>query len=238
MNMDEKEMLAYGCKVLALEGQGDIIWGHVTLRVPGDPERLYMKPAAMGLEEIEVADLIEVDLHGRKVGGERPSHSEVFIHTGIMRARPEVSCVVHTHPPHAVAFGSLDRPLLPVGHEGSLFTDSLPIFSETTDLIVTRELGEALARTLGQHNAALLRNHGLVTTGGSVVAEAVMTALILDKACRVQLLAESAGGPEAWTDSEEARTKKERIYYPSAIENAFDYYVRAVKRHEREAGAD
>ncbi len=113
-----------------------------------------------------------------------------------MRARPEVNCVVHTHPPHAVAFGSMNRPLLPVSHEGSLFADGLPIFSETTDLIVTRERGEALARTLGQTRAALLQNHGLVTVGGSI-AEAVMTAVILEKACQVQLLADAAGGPQS-----------------------------------------
>lgn len=228
---DERETLAYACKVLAVEGQGDVIWGHVTLRTAADPERLYMKPAAMGLEEIEVADLIEIDLDGRKVGGGRPSHSEVFIHTRIMRARPEVNCVVHTHPPNAVAFGSLERPLLPVGHEGSLFADGLPVFSETTDLIVSRERGEALARALGQNNAALLRNHGLVTAGGSI-AEAVMTAVVLERACRVQLLAEMAGGPRAWTDPVEAEIKKQRIYHPGAMERAFEYYVRRVRRLE------
>lgn len=229
--MDVKEALAYGCKILALEGQGDIVWGHVTQRAPEDPERLYMKPAAMGLEEIEISDLIEIDLDGQKVNGERPSHSEVFIHTEIMRARPEVNCVVHTHPPHAVAFGSLERQLVPVGHEGSLFAGGLPVFSETTDLIVTRERGEALAGTLGQHNAALLRNHGLVTAGRSM-AEAVLTAVILNKACQVQLLADSAGGPKSWTDTQEAQIKKDRIYTPRGIENAFNYYVRRIQRLE------
>ena len=136
--------MAYGCKILVLEGQGDIIWGYVTHRLPDDPERLYMKPAAMGLEEVEISDLIEIDLDGNKIEGKRPSHSEVFIHTEIMRTRPEVNCVVHTHPPHAVAFGSTKRPLLPVGHEGSLFADGLPVFSETTDLIVTRELARII----------------------------------------------------------------------------------------------
>ncbi len=227
-----KEALAYGCKILALEGQGDIIWGYVTCRVPGQADRLYMKPAAMGLEEISVSDLIEIDLEGRKVNGERPSHSEVFIHTEVMNARPEVNCVVHTHPPHAVAFGSTTRPLLPVGHEGSFFAEGLPVFSETTDLIVTRELGEALARTLGQRNAALLQNHGLVTVGSNV-AEAVMTAIILERACRVQLLAEAMGGAKAWTDPQEAAIKRERIYPPSALENAFNYYVRRVQTLER-----
>lgn len=226
--MDIKETLAYGCKALALEGQGDIIWGHVTCRVPDRLDRFYMKPAAMGLEEIDAADLIEIDLDGRKVAGERPSHSEVFIHTQIMLARPDVNCVVHTHPPHAVAFGSTQKPLLPVGHEGSLFADGLPVFSETTDLIVTPERGEALARTLGQKNAALLRNHGLVTAGKSI-AEAVMNAIVLERACRVQLLAEAMGGPQAWTDPQEAQIKKERIYSASAMENAFGYYVRRVQ---------
>ena len=232
--MNAREALAYGCKILVLEGQGDIIWGHVTRRLPDDPERLYMKPAAMGLEEVEISDLIEIDLDGNKIEGKRPSHSEVFIHTEIMRARPEVNCVVHTHPPHAVAFGSTKRPLLPVGHEGSLFADGLPVFSETTDLIVTRELGEALVCTLGQKRAALLQNHGLVTVGGSV-AEAVMTAVLLERACRVQLLADAMDGARAWTDKEEAAVKRKRIYSPSAIENAFAYYVRQVKRLENKA---
>jgi L-ribulose-5-phosphate 4-epimerase len=232
VDLDIKEALAYGCKILALEGQGDIIWGHVTCRVPGRSDRLYMKPAAMGLEEISVSDLIEIDLDGQKVNGERPSHSEVFIHTEVIRARPEVNCVVHTHPPHAIAFGSTKRPLLPVGHEGSLFAEGLPVFSETTDLIVTRERGVALAQTLGQRNAALLQNHGLVAVGRNV-AEAVMTAVILEKACRVQLLADAMGGAKAWTESQEAAKKRERIYHPVAFDNAFDYYVRRVQALER-----
>ncbi|WP_166397691.1 class II aldolase/adducin family protein [Rubrobacter marinus] len=226
-----REALAYGCKILALEGQGDIIWGHVTLRTPENPEKLYMKPAAMGLEEISASDLITVDLDGKKVDGERPRHSEVFIHTEIMRARPEVDCVVHTHPPHAVAFGSTNRPLLPVGHEGSLFAGGLPVFSETTDLIVTRELGEALAGTLGGSNAVLLQNHGLVAAGGSI-AEAVMTAVVLERACRVQMLADAMGGARAWTDPEEALAKKKRIYHKQALEQAFEYYARRVRALE------
>lgn len=229
--MSVREALAYGCKILALEGQGDIIWGHVTRRAPENPERLYMKPAAMGLEEISASDLIEVDLDGQKVNGERPRHSEVFIHTEIMRARPEVNCVVHTHPPHAVAFGSTNRPLLPVGHEGSLFAEGLPVFSETTDLIVTRERGEALAGTLGESNAALLQNHGLVAAGRSI-AEAVMTAAVLERACRTQMLADAMGGAKAWTDPEEALVKKERIYRTEALNYAFDYYVRRVRALE------
>jgi L-fuculose-phosphate aldolase len=142
-----------------------------------------------------------------------------------MRARPEIQAVVHTHPPHAVAFSSLCRPLLPVGHEGAMFCDGLPVFDRTSDLIVNADLGRAVAACLDGHNALLLRNHGIVTAGRSV-EEAVMTAVLLEKACKVQLLAEQAGGPQVTTDPAEARIKRDRIYAPAALQTAFEYCVR------------
>lgn len=226
------QTLADGCRILALEGQGDIIWGHVTCRVPDADGMLYMKPAAMGLDEITPDDIITINLDGQQTAGTRPVHSEVFIHTEIMRARPEVTCVVHTHPPHAVAFGATGQPLLPIGHEGSYFVDGLPVFTQTSDLIVTRARGAALATALGAHSAALLRNHGLVAVGRTI-AEAVMTALLLEKACSVQLLADQYGGAAYWTDTEEARIKRQRIYREAGIAQAFDYYVRRVRGQQQ-----
>ena len=98
------EKLVQACKVLADDGQGDLIWGHVTARAPARPDRLLMKPAGIGLEEMERDEAITVDLGGEQRSGTRPRHVEVFIHTEVMRARPEIQAVVHTHPPHAVAF--------------------------------------------------------------------------------------------------------------------------------------
>lgn len=225
-----RELLTDGCKVLAWDGQGDFISGHVSCRVPQDPNRLLMKPSRIGLDEVDAAELLEVTLDGNKVGGgDLPIHNEIWIHTEIYKARPDVQCVVHTHAPHAVAFGSTNRPLVPVGHEGTLFTEGLPRFSETTDGIVTPERGQAVARLLGTHQAMLLQNHGLVTVGPSI-PEAVMTAVWLEKACRMQLLAYAMGGPQVWTDPEEALRKKARIYGPNAMRNTFAYCVRQVQR--------
>lgn len=219
------EKLTQACKVLADDGQGDLIWGHMTARTLSRPDRLLMKPAGIGLEEMAPGETIIVDLDGEQVAGARPRHVEVFIHTEIMRGRPEIQAVVHTHPPHAVAFGSLCRPLLPIGHEGSLFCDGLPVFDRTSDLIVTPDLGTTVAACLGSSNALLLRNHGIVTVGRSI-EEAVMTAVLLEKACKVQLLAEHAGGAKATTSSEEARIKRERIYGAKSLQMAFKYCVR------------
>lgn len=219
------DKLVQGCRVLADDGQGDLIWGHVSARDHRRPDILLMKPAGIGLEEMNRDAVINVDLSGERTSGTRPRHIEVFIHTEIMRARPEIQAVVHTHPPHSVAFSSLCRPLLPIGHEGAMFCDGLPVFDRTSDLIVSPDLGQAVAACLAGHNALLLRNHGIVTAARSL-EEAVMLALLLEKACKVQLLAESAGGPQATTSPEEARIKRERIYSTQALQTAFDYCVR------------
>src|ERR1035437_1266343 len=107
-----KELLAYACKVLAFAGQKDGVWGHVSLRL-SEKDLFLMKPSEFGLEEITAADVITVSLDGKKVAGERKMHSEVPIHSEILKARPDVQCVVHTHPAATVAFSALALPLLP-----------------------------------------------------------------------------------------------------------------------------
>ncbi|MCE8024358.1 class II aldolase/adducin family protein [Billgrantia aerodenitrificans] len=222
-----RKRLVNGCRVLAGHGQGDLIWGHLSVRMPGEPDKLFIKPAGLGLEEIDDEHLIVADLDGNRLTGRWPMHAEVFIHTEIFRRRADVQAVVHTHPSHAVAFSALGVPLQPVGHEGALFIDGLPVFSQTSDLIVNAELGRALASTLGVERAALMRNHGIVTVGQSI-GEAVMTALLLEKACRVQLLAMSAGGGLVLPAAADARAKRDRLYRPATFETAFDYCERLV----------
>ena len=224
-----KEKLVQACRILAMEGQGDYIWGHVTVRLPDRPDHLLMKPARIGLDEIRNEDVITVNLEGEKVDGSAPRHIEVFIHSEVMRARPEVTCVVHTHPICAIAFSSLGKPLLPVGHAGSLFCDGLPVYDETTDLITDKPLGAAVAKKLDRHDALLLRNHGIVTAGTSV-DEAIIKAIFLENACRTQLLAESCGGPKLVTPLEEARIKSKRIIGGGQTEACFQYLARRLGR--------
>jgi len=128
MNIKElKETLAYSCNILANEGHWDQILGHVSVRIPKQ-DRILMKPHSFGLEEIRPQHIIVCNLDGKKIEGKYERHSEIFIHTEIFKARPDVNCVVHTHPPYAIAFGSLRQPLRPVSHEGSIFCEGLPLF--------------------------------------------------------------------------------------------------------------
>ncbi len=220
-----RERLVDAGRVLALEGQGDYVAGHISARLPDEPNRFLMKPAGIGLEEMRPDNIITVDIEGRRVDGTMPRHNEVFIHSEVLRARPDVNAVVHTHPIHAVAFSSLDKPLLAVGNDASWFVGHLPIFSETTDLIVDQPRGKAVARCLGPHAALILRNHGIVTAGASI-EEAVWVALKLEKACRMQLLAESAGGPKLVVEGDDLAKKAKRSNRGDLHRNVFDYLVR------------
>lgn len=219
-----REKLTNAGRVLASEGQGDYVAGHISVRLPGGSGRFLMKPAGIGLEEMTADNIIIVGMDGKKLEGSMPRHNEVFIHTEVLRAQPEIQAVIHTHPPHAVAFSSLGRPLLPVGNDAVTFAN-LPIFSDTTDLIITPARGEAVARCLGAEPALILRNHGIVATGRSI-EEAVWIALKLEKACRVQLLAEAAGGPKLVAEGEDLQKKRGRSNRPDLHTNVFNYLVR------------
>jgi L-fuculose-phosphate aldolase len=224
-----KQSLVHGCRILAMEGQGDFIWGHVTARMPDRPNHILMKPHLMGLNDITVDDIIVVDIDGNKVEGKGLRHGEVFIHTEIMRVRKDVQCVVHTHPPDCVTFGSLGKKMQPIGHHGAYFCEALPVFSKTSDLIRTPELGKAVAKHLGKYHSLLLRNHGIVTTG-SCVEEAIMHALFLDSACKQQLSAEAAGGAKLVSKRVDWAAKQKNMLPPEHAAAAFAHLVRKLPK--------
>lgn len=225
-----KEALIASGRILVDEEQGDLIFGHVTARMPDDPGLFLMKPHTIGLEEMTPDNIITCNIEGEKVAGAMPRHFEVFIHSEILRIRSDVQAVVHTHAPYSVAFSALGRPIEPVGHEGALFCDGLPVFSETSDLIVDQQRGKAVAHSLGEHNAVMLRNHGIVTCGRTI-EEATVLALYLEKACKVQLMVEACGGAKHVSTPEDAKVKKGRILPQSA--QVFKYLTRrCLHRHD------
>ena len=148
-----REKLINAGRVLVDEGQGDYVWGHISARLPDNPNRFLMKPGCIGVEEMTPDNIITVDIEGEKVAGDWPRHNEVYIHSEVMRARPDINCVIHTHPEHVVAFSSLGKPLAAISNDGTMFSAGVPVFSETTDLITDQPRGKAVAQDArpGQH---------------------------------------------------------------------------------------
>jgi len=222
---EARRLTVQASRALAAAGQGDMIWGHVAVR---DPERrgIWIKAPGFGLAEVSDDRLHLVSFDGVVVAGDGAPHQECVIHLEILRRREDAHCVVHTHARAAVAFAALDTPLLAISHEGSLFGGSdVPRFRDTGGLVTTPTLGRSLAATLGDGPAALMPKHGLVAAGRSVGA-AVMHAVLLDRACAVQLQAQAAGPIVISSDPDEAAAKRRECWPDRQLEAGWNYLVR------------
>lgn len=104
---------------------------------------------------------------------------------------------------------------------------AVPRFTDTADLILTAELGQALAQTFGPNTAAFLVNHGIVTVGGTL-QEATVAAVVRERACQQQLLTQYFGGWPTWSDESESAGKRGHIYHPAAVDAVWNYLVRRL----------
>ncbi|WP_411085144.1 class II aldolase/adducin family protein [Streptomyces sp. 061-3] len=200
-----RECIAVACRVLAVTGLVEHILGHVSARV--GPEALLVRgrgPDERGLAFTVVDDVQQVGLDGT---GEVPAGwaapNELPIHTEIMRARPDVTAVVHAHPPSVVAasvaglpwlplIGSYDIPAARLAHDG------IPVWPRSA-LIRRPDLARQMAAVLGQRPVVVLRGHGLVAVGTGEPAQAVATAvthaLAVNSLAGVSLAAAATGAP-------------------------------------------
>jgi L-fuculose-phosphate aldolase len=226
---EAKQKLILAGRVLVAEGQDDFTRGHVSVRVPDQPGLFFMKPHSVGLDEITFENILTIDLEGEVVAGGSRRHSEVFIHSEIFKARSDVACVIHTHPPYAVALSASGRPMKCYSQPAALFCGELGVYSDTVNLIRTKETGAGVARALGRHRAALLKNHGVAVVGGSI-EEAVINAIMLENAAMIQMITEAAGDPAPEFPREDIAKLKEDISKPDQFIVNFEYLVRRLKR--------
>jgi ribulose-5-phosphate 4-epimerase/fuculose-1-phosphate aldolase len=230
MTADEaRQKLIDAGRILDDAGQGDLTRGHVSIRVPGDPTHFYMKPHSFGFEEITPENIVLCNLDGEKISGGGRKHSEVYIHSEIFKARPDVMSVIHAHPTYAVAWSATGKPLQPISQPGIAFADGVPYFTDTVDLIRSTEMGAGVARALGSHKAVLMRNHGVAVVGATV-EEATILTLMLDNAAQIQLLAAAAGGPGPLFDAGSIQRLHDNITRAEQYTINFEYLRRRVNR--------
>jgi ribulose-5-phosphate 4-epimerase/fuculose-1-phosphate aldolase len=184
-----------GCRVLGSSDHGDPVWGHVSRRDPGG-RGVWLKAGGRGFDEVSREDIILIDSEGRSVAGSLSAPLEYPLHTEILRARDDIGSVVHCHPPCAIALSATGQPLHAFSNSAGMFAAGVPRFERAVGLINTAELGAAVARCLGSSRALFLVGHGIVAVGSSV-ATAVMNAVLLERACRLQIMAAAAGGVAA-----------------------------------------
>jgi ribulose-5-phosphate 4-epimerase/fuculose-1-phosphate aldolase len=177
-------------------GMDDLIYNHISARVPGTEEFL-LNPFGLLYEEICASSLIKVDLKGEVLWQpEWPKGLEYtfnlagfVIHGAIHEARPDVHCIIHTHSLAGMAVASLERGLLPMTQTAMRF--SRVAYHDYEGVVLEMDERKRLIANLGDADVMLLRNHGTLAVGKSV-AEAFNNMYRLERACRTQLLAQAA----------------------------------------------
>ena len=198
MTPDEKQVrtdLAAAYRAVALYGWDDLVFTHISARVPGPEHHFLINPYGMLFEEITASSLVKIDLEGRKVV-DSPydvNPAGFTIHSAVHEAREDAQCVMHLHTLEGVAVSCQKQGLLPISQQ-SLFPMMGLAYHDYEGVALNPEEKVRLVRDLGASNSMILRNHGLLTCGPSV-ADAFLYMYILQKACEVQVMAQ-AGGAE------------------------------------------
>ena len=181
--------LAACYRLTELYGMTELIANHISCRVPGTTDQFLINPYGMLYDEIDASCLVKVDCHGNVLLNPSEYHINAagfVIHSAIHMARHEMACVAHTHSPAGMAVSAMECGLLPLAQTSMRFLHiGYHDFEGIADRVEERE---RLVRDLGDHEAMILRNHGLLTVGRTVPA-AFNVLWRLERACQVQVMA-------------------------------------------------
>jgi ribulose-5-phosphate 4-epimerase/fuculose-1-phosphate aldolase len=186
--------LAAAYRLVAEYGWDDLVFTHISARVPGPEHHFLINPYGMMFEEITASSLVKVDLEGRIVmdSDYHINPAGFTIHSAVHAAREDALCVMHLHTDCGIAVSAQEHGLLPISQQ-SLFVLASLGYHDYEGLALNDEEKPRLVADLGNKTFLILRNHGLLTVG-QTVADAFLSMFLLERACRIQILAQSGGG--------------------------------------------
>lgn len=188
--------LAACYRAVAMYGWDDLVFTHISARIPGPEHHFLINPYGQFFDEITASSLIKVDTECQPI---LPSPFPVnpagfVIHSAIHQAREDVVCVLHTHTPAGVALSARKEGLLPVSQQSITILPSLG-YHDYEGIALRDEEKPRLVADMGRNAHLILRNHGLLTVGPTI-ADAFLRMFTLERACQIQLLATKGGVDE------------------------------------------
>ncbi|KAJ5398573.1 hypothetical protein N7465_009062 [Penicillium sp. CMV-2018d] len=217
-------------RVFARHGFVEGMAGHISMRDPENPDLFWTNPLGIHFGLIKASDMILVNEDGVAVGGNmsRPANAAGFlIHSAIHRARPDVNAACHFHSKYGKAWSTFAQPLEMLNQDVAIFYGAQSVYKEFGGVVLKEEESTALAESLGQGKTMILRNHGLLTVGGTV-DEAAYLFLLMEKSCMIQLAADAAaasGREKLYIDDEAARFTYENTSDPESLFAEFQGYL-------------
>jgi len=186
--------LAAAYRLVALYGWDDIIFTHISARVPGPEHHFLINPYGLMFEEITASSLVKIDLHGKPVGEQmhvRVNPAGFTIHSAIHEVREDAGCVIHLHTPDGTAVATSKAGLQPLNQTAQLVICDL-VYHDYEGVALDHSERPRLQADLGSKNIMLLRNHGTLTVGRSC-AEAFLRMYFLERACTMQVRTRALG---------------------------------------------
>ena len=212
-------------RILYAQGHDSGLAGQITARVTGTTDFITQR-MGLGFDEIQVSNLLVVDENQSVLEGSgMPSPANRF-HAWVYRERPEVQCLIHTHPVHTAAFSMLGRPLEISHMDTCVLYDDVAFLSRWPGVPVGNSEGEIISNALGAKRAILLAHHGLLVACRSV-EEACVVAIQFERAATLQLLA-AASGEIQKIDPVLGREAHDWLLQEKRVQATFYYYARKI----------
>lgn len=185
--------LAACYRLIASYGWDDLVFTHISARVPDTEDAFLINPYGLLFEEITASNLVKVNQAGEKISSSKYDINPAgfTIHSAVHEARSDAHCVIHLHTGDGVAVSTQKQGLLPISQQ-SLFPLSNLAYHDYEGIALNPEEKVRLVADLGDANFMILRNHGLLTCAGTV-ADAFLYMYIMQKACEIQIKAQSGG---------------------------------------------
>lgn len=186
--------LAAAYRLVAQFHWDDLVFTHITARVPGPDHHFLINPYGMTFEEITASSLVKIDMQGNKVSDSPwPVNPAGFvIHSAVHAARHDVMCVLHTHALNGVAVSAQKKGVLPLSQQSIFVLEDLA-YHDYEGVALRDDEKPRLVADMGNKNYLMLRNHGLLTAGRTV-SEAFLRMYNFETACTVQVRAQAGGG--------------------------------------------
>lgn len=186
--------LAATYRLTALFGWDDLVFTHISARVPGPEHHFLINPYGMMFDEITASSLVKVDLDGRKVveSAYDVNPAGFTIHSAVHAAREDALCVMHVHSVNGVAVSAQEAGLLPLSQQSLGVLASLG-YHDYEGVALNEDEKPRLVRDLGSNTYLMLRNHGLLTVGATP-ADAFVAMYFFEAACMIQVRAQAGGG--------------------------------------------
>jgi len=185
--------LAAAYRLVAAYGMSDLVFTHISVRIPGPDHHFLINPYGLMFDEITASSLVRIDQAGNKVSESAfPINPAGFtIHSAIHQARADITCVLHTHTRAGIAVSSQKHGVLPISQQSTFVLSSLA-YHAYEGVALRDEEKPRLQAALGQATFLMLRNHGLLTVGRTV-ADAFLSMYTFENTCRIQVDALAGG---------------------------------------------